>query len=151
VSGHLDVYVPIPRGRASLAVLVLQAEGVRHTPVQIPSGSTSYAAWLADTWEAGDGFVVVEYDIAPYVGAVDALAFCQEPWCVHRYPTRAGSVTWALGLVKFSTPLVRSRPGLGDEWRDVDWQSLDGAVINTLRRGAPHVHEPAVAHAQIPH
>jgi hypothetical protein len=151
----LPVVVPtlLPQ---SVASLVLDAEGVSHRE-HVCVGDAGYSELLTGLWAAGDGFVVVEHDIAPWFGAVTQLAECDRDWCMFHYPKFGGMLTRGLGCTKFSRRLVRAYPELPAAWRDIGWRVLDGtvgaAVAEALRGERPDrhplcYHQPPVAHAR---
>lgn len=137
------------------AHLALQAEGVEHEE-RVCKGDTGYAALLAEAWRAGRGFVVVEHDVAPWMGAVAQLVGCGRDWCMFRYPKYGGALTRGLGCAKFSDRLIHDYPDLSDAWQDTDWRVLDGAVggavAEVLRAEVDRFplcfHGPPVAHAR---
>lgn len=109
-----------------------------HEPVR------GYPALFSDLWNAGDTFITVEHDIIPWPGAIDGLISCPEPWCTHRFPN-GGNLMLSFGIGRY-TPIGKAPP----EWSDWEGKMLDGAVLPYLHalHGAPHVHEPPVAHAR---
>lgn len=104
-----------------------------------------YSALWCDLWTAGRTFVLVEWDIVPWPGAVTALLDCPEKWCSYQYPLHKGNLAHSFGINKVDP--VGPAP---DEWRDIHWARLDGAVLPELQKrlSRPHIHEPAVAHAK---
>jgi hypothetical protein len=107
-----------------------------------------YGRLVTETWQAGQGFILVEHDVVPWPGALAELEACAEECCAFEYP--AGS-SWcmSLGCIKFSTSLVASLP-YGNEWQNRGWDELDGAVFATLQDAQVqvHIHHPPVAHAK---
>lgn len=137
------------------AHLALAAEGVDHV-VALVDDELTYAQLLEREWSKGGGFVLVEHDIAPWPGAIDALLACPRDWCAHRYP-KGGRLVRALGCVKFSEGLVRNYPTLPDAWRGASWEALEGRILmavgdalRTRDDGAKPVcdHLPPVAHVK---
>lgn len=121
----------------------LCAEGVPHDE-HLCEGPLGYAGMVADAWR--DGFVLVEHDVVPWVGAVRQLWDCPGDWCAFRY-AKGGSTIRSLGLVKFSARLVRSNLGLADGWRGVEWRELETAVLGAVSKLVPVCkHAPAVGH-----
>lgn len=130
----------------------LTAEGVKHE-VRVVLGPLGYGDLLADAWADGAGFVLVEDDIAPWPGAIAALAGCANPWCGFDYSIGFGRFgLGTLGCVKFGRDLTRRHPSLPDGWAGVPWHALDASVVAAVRaatgRQRFHEHEPAVAHVQ---
>lgn len=111
----------------------LCAEGVEHEE-HVCDGPTGYAALVADAWRQG-GFVLVEHDVVPWVGAIRQLEECEGDWCGFRY-AKGGSTIRALGLVKFSERLARAHPDLADDWPGVAWPELEAAVLPAVSRVA---------------
>lgn len=139
------------------ATLALTAEGVPHD-VRVLVGDLEYGALVEELWDDGQGFVLVEHDVAPWFGAVAQLAECERDWCMFHYPKAGGMLIRGLGCTKFSDRLVRDYPDLPDAWKDTDWRILDGAVAvaitETLRAENPRhslcPHDPPVAHVRRP-
>ena len=153
----MRVYVPTYSGASNVAELVLYAEGVEYE-TGLVDGELDYSLFIADIWERGEGFALVEHDVAPWVGALSQLAACQEDWCMFRY-AKAGGLSRGTGCTKFSGRLVREYPDLADAWRGTPWPMIDGtvgsAVAAVLRaenpeRMLPCYHTPSVAHARGP-
>lgn len=114
-----------------IARRALLAEGVEHEE-HVCEGPRGYGELVADAWRDG-GFVLVEHDVVPWVGAIRQLEECAGDWCAFRY-AKGGSTVRALGLVKFSDRLVRAHPDLGDVWRSVHWQALEASVLGSVSR-----------------
>jgi hypothetical protein len=122
----------------------LEMEG--HEPLMIWTRDPyDYGLYFTTLWASGLPFVIVEHDIIPWPGSVQALIDCPEPWCTHRYPLHRGNVALSFGIGKY----VPTGPA-PEEWAETPWQQLDGAVVPVLNRlfGRSHVHEPPVAHAR---
>lgn len=127
-----------------LAGKALEREGVSAEVVVLDNGY-GYGRLLDRLWADGETFVLLEHDVVPWPGAVDALLACDEPWCVHEYPFAANAVRWALGCVKVAERLLRGDP----VFRGVMWNQLDAAVVRELLLACPegpHVHSPPFAH-----
>lgn len=105
---------------------------------------TDYGMCFANLWAGGEPFVICEWDIIPWPGALTALLDCPEPWCTHRYPVGA-NLTTSFGIGKYR-PTGPADPS----WAETPWHLLDGFVVPVLNRlfGRPHVHEPPVAHCR---
>jgi hypothetical protein len=137
--------------------LVLSAEGVAYETLRA-DGDLGYSLFLTEVWGRGEGFVIVEHDVAPWCGAVAQLEACSRDWCLFHYPD-GGVLSRGLGCTRFSERLVREYPDLPDAWRGVEWQMIDGAVgsavAGVLRAENPAqhpvcYHTPPVAHARRP-
>ena len=146
----MRVVVPVWDGAQDVAELVLAAEGVGYEAVRA-DGDLGYAALMEMAWSRGEGFVIVEHDVAPWYGAIADLERCESDWCLFRYPD-GGKLSRGLGCTKFSDRLVRRYPALPWAWDRVAWQLIDGAVGSAVAgTGAkPCYHEPPVAHARRP-
>ena len=153
----LRVYVPTYSGASNVAELVLYAEGVEYESALV-DGDLDYSLLIADIWARGEGFALVEHDVAPWVGALSELASCEEDWCMFRY-AKGGGLSRGVGCTKFSERLVREYPDLPDAWRGTHWDMIDGAVGSpvaaVLRAEAPErvlpcYHTPSLAHARGP-
>jgi hypothetical protein len=137
------------------AHLALTAEGVEHDVVRCV-GELGYSRLLERLWSEG-GFVVVEHDVAPWMGAIERLVACPNDWCQFRYPKHGGHLIRGLGCTKFSDRLVAGYPELSAGWSATDWRVLDGAVgaavADALKAEDPDrhplcTHEPPVAHVR---
>lgn len=113
-----------------------------------------YGRMLTEQWQSGEGFVLVEEDIAPWPGAITELIECEHECCSFEYPN--GDVTYeprsgwcqSLGCIKFSDSLVQRVP-FGQEWASRGWNELDGAVFETLHGQVEvHLHAPPLAHVK---
>jgi len=137
-----------------VASRVLATEGVPHE-VHIMASDTDYADLVADCWESGYGFVIVEHDSCPWLGAIDQITACVQPWCSFYY-AREGGKTRSLGCVKFADNLVQFSPQLAKGWRGTHWRELDGVVLRAVSKRlteAGHrypvcVHRPGIGHAR---
>lgn len=114
-------------------------------PVYVPLvGETDYDALIRRLWAAGRPFILVEHDVLPWPGAVQALWTCDRPWCAFEY-FMLGELRVALGCTKFDPSRLGPVP-LPPEpvgWRTMDWHITDTL---TTRRESAHLHEPAVGH-----
>jgi hypothetical protein len=140
----------------SVAHRCLRAEGVRHDR-RVLLKSEDYGQVLAALWRSGDGFVLIEDDVAPWPGAVHELVRCPVAWCMHDYAIGGGVMITScshagLGILKVSAALTQLDLELGERWAGIDWRQLDQPVNAAIAEltGLPygHVHEPPVAHAQ---
>lgn len=124
----------------------LRAEGVAHEE-HVCAGRFGYGRLVAAAFQRGEGFVLVEHDVVPWVGAVAQLVECEGDWCGFRY-ARSGSTVRALGLVKFSDALVRRMPrAFVSGWRGVEWPVLESAVLGAVSAfGQVCKHGPPAGH-----
>ena len=134
----------------SFASQALDAEGVKHVE-HVCEGEFGYGQMMADYWRKGEGFVLIEHDVVPWVGAVEKLQKCPSDWCSLPY-ARSGSTMISLGAVKFSTALVKSMPPETYEpWAEVSWRELDGRVLTPVHRMHRNCkHSPAAGHIRRP-
>jgi hypothetical protein len=143
------------------------------TYVQLdPDDDRHYWAVLAEWWDRGEAFVIVEHDIEIHGGVLGEFEACPEPWCTFPYarllcgPHSSWSVeAWgpgiplldkSLGCTRFSAELVRAEWDLLDrlgEWSiggspPGHWKRLDdGSAVLLHERGYQvHVHHPEVTH-----
>lgn len=147
------IAVPIPATHARMAkhwdddppaLLALRMEGLEVIPYPC-AGPCDYGRMFAELWNEGQKFVVVEHDIVPSPGAVEALLDCPEKHCTHQYPLNQGQLAISFGIGKYDP--AGTAPA---EWASTPWRMLDGAVLPEVRKrlGVPHVHEPPVAHVR---
>ena len=143
-----DVLIPA-LGPDCPAACALAREGVP-THVEIMQDDLHYGRLLAENWR-GD-VIVLEHDVVPWVGAMDAISDCSEPWCVYRYPFAPNAIRWALGCLRVNSELVAAHPDLPERWSGVVWNQLDAAVVAALSSVAegPHFHDPPLAHVKGP-
>lgn len=131
----------------SPAHYALLTEGEVHGE-HILGSRTAYGDLWADTWDEGEPFVMIEWDIILAPGQLRELCECREPWCSFRYPIPGpGEPILGMGIAK-----VKPQGPAPDEWRSTVWERLDGQVVPLLRElyHHPHEHTPAVAHARRP-
>jgi len=147
-----------------LASHALRAEGIYHQ-TRICEGPCGYGKLIADLWQEGKGFILVEHDIVPWPGALQAMWECSEYWCgypyIYPYHTYAPDSkrmllhSHAFGCVKFSDVLVKGWPDLPAEhkWDEHRWDDLDGyigrSIVFALKNECVsgwHEHNPPVAH-----
>jgi hypothetical protein len=91
------------------------------TWVDVSGDVWAYPDLLAEKWQAGATFVVVEQDVVPWPGAIEALLGCDQPWCAYGYlppdvnngRTTKGNRTVPFGCVKFADQFIRALP---DAW-----------------------------------
>ena len=150
----------------NVAARCLRAERLE-PEVRLLEHDGAYAALVAELWRDGETFVVVEDDIAPWPGAVQALQSCSHYWCGFHYclrgrwdfeATHPDQVLWGTsGCFKVTQDVMAAVPDLYKRWDAHDWRFLDVALTAALRHvfgldRAPseatfHVHTPPVAHA----
>lgn len=124
----------------------LEQEGVPHD-VLLCEGQFGYGKHLARLW-GGEGFVLLEHDVVPWVGAIQQLQDCEGDWCGFRY-AKGGSTIRALGCVKFSDRLARLE--ITEGWSREPWFSLESKVLRAVHRVTEVCkHSPALGHAKWP-
>jgi hypothetical protein len=113
------------------------------------SAPTSYWRLMMTLWASREDFTLVEHDVVPAVGGLEALGACPEDWCAYPYDC-GGHLMTALGCTKFSSAIAARHPDLishiAPEHRH--WDGLDAVVVGELhRRGEhEHVHQPPATH-----
>ena len=118
------------------------------TFVDVSYADDAYYWVLQGVWHRQQGVIIVEHDIVPPRGAIDALRACPRAWCGVPYLV---GVNWdsGLGCVKFAPELMVRFPDAVDRFESTHWQTLDGQLIGYLRpllgEGA-HLHWPAARH-----
>lgn len=148
----MNVLVAAVGSRDCPAARALLTEGVP-CEIAVCSADLDYGDALAAMWSRGEGFVVIEHDVVPWPGAMEAWASCEHPWCTYRYPFAPGKIRNALGCVRFSDELVRAHPDLPEQWQGAHWNEMDGRVYRAVKgvlgtREDPHLHEPPLAHVK---
>ena len=122
---------------------------MRHRPRYVWTGWTDESYWylLAELWEARETVILVEHDVVPAAGTLDAMAACPHDWCACEY--RCGDLYMtALGCTKFSGDLMERNPDVVNRILSRAWNGLDGQIVATLHMHGEteHVHGPAAWH-----
>ena len=124
-------------------------------------GDDGYPRFLGERWAAGETFVNVEHDVAPWPGAVDGLLDCPEPWCGYDYGDACPTgPTALLGCVKLTAELMRATPTIWDDmltqpnvWSDLGipgWGYCDLWLDQQARPVVEHhLHTPAVVNGRV--
>jgi hypothetical protein len=151
--------------RESVASLALRMEGIPHSE-EVLRDDFAYGKLFTRLWDEGEGFIIVEHDIVPWPGALQAMLDCTVEWCGYKYPyfTNYDPTdhlrffgSHGLGCVKFDDRLVQNYPDLAQrgQWDKRDWQSLDGLIGKTIVAALSagniyswHEHTPPVAHVR---
>ncbi|MBT8161001.1 MULTISPECIES: hypothetical protein [Arthrobacter] len=141
------------RANGALICLLLQSDSSHYwtllSMMWMASAGTSRDPGLSE--HVGKPLTVVEQDVVPARGVVEAMEACPEPWCASPY--QLGTGVWldeGLGCTKFSAKLIADHPDLMEVvgWIDDDgmpardWHRLDVRIARTLRDlgYAPHRH-----------
>lgn len=114
-------------------------------------GKAYDAFWrfLAQLWDEGEGFLLVEHDIEIHAEVIPQLEGCPESWCVFPFPGAGGALLYgSLGCTRFSTELIAKVPNLMKDLCVRDWRRLDSEITPALERAGctRHYHEPPVPH-----
>ena len=113
----------------------------------VSDADESYWYLLAELWEARETVILVEHDVVPAAGTLDAMAACPHDWCACEY--RCGDLYMtALGCTKFSGDLMERNPDVVNRILSRAWNGLDGQIVATLHMHGEteHVHGPAAWH-----
>lgn len=134
------------------AARALHTEGVICTVVAMYD-ELDYARALAEIWEMGEEFCLLEHDVVPWAGAMANIKGCDQPWCVYDYPFHPDRIGHALGCLRVSEILVRGFPDLPKRWIDTPWRDLESAVYRSLitvsGERKPHLHGPPLSHLRV--
>ena len=139
------------------------AEGERLYPwIEVDVSRSQYDYWdlICSMAERDVPFVVVEHDMVPPPGSIDALFRCPEPWCGHSYTVEMGDVVdlfgdlGTLGLTCFKGEALDRVAEVLRGWGPITWSILDGSVYRALKIPVPpatsglsiHRHYPNAAH-----
>ena len=109
----------------------------------------AYYLFLAQLWEEGEGFLIVEEDIELHADVIPQLEACPEPWCLFGFPGAGGALLrGSLGCTRFSTELLVAHPDLMAKLPVRDWKRLDSEILPALTKlgYTQHIHEPPVPH-----
>ena len=132
------------------AARALRQEQVPHEVI-LTEDDHAYGRLLERLWREHTGFVLLEWDIVPWPGAIRELWHCPLPFCQHRY-AYAGELKMHMGCVKFSGLFTSKHRGIPFEqqWPQQHWSELAGHVTAWIanRVERPHEHWPAFAHCK---
>jgi hypothetical protein len=143
------VVVAIPPSAVVMyAVRALVSNCVLHE-TRIMEDDFAYGRLLTELWNQGETFIVVEHDIVPWLGALEHLAACPQPYCAFPYRI-GGGIGAGLGCTKIAGSLLRK---LGaHDFSAVRWDLLDGKVSDAIAaagRTTMHLHFPPVTHMHV--
>lgn len=108
----------------------------------------AYSELLEKLWRNKEGFIILEHDIIPWIGALDALEECEEDWCSYPYPFAPNTIRTAMGCIKISSDIINDNPDLYKKWHKKLWNQMDGTLIPALIESnyKEHIHYPPLAH-----
>lgn len=153
------VVITKPYTQMSVAEKCLAVEGIAHRVNVVEPSRTyaerpeAYAGMLAALWQDGREFINLEHDVAPWPGALIDLWSCPQPFCYFCYPSWSqGHLTAGLGCMKFGQRVLDRIPNSWEDWGNVPWWDLDGAIVSDVIEAGfeGHVHSPPVAHVRRP-
>ena len=83
-------------------------------PAKLSDPDEDYGRFMAERWDRGAGFIIVEQDVVPTPEQIDGLRVCGHPLCSFGYE---GEDTQNLmfGCVRFSADFIAAYPNL---WTD---------------------------------
>lgn len=149
------------RTRASLALYAPQAE-----MVELGTDLDCYWELLAQLWEVGEAFCVVEHDIEVGPETLQEFAVCPEWWCVAPYngarslvpPHERTLLRRSLGCARFDAELLATHPGIMQQVGQIDdayppivrrdYRRLDARLSSVLEglEFEAHQHAPVLHH-----
>lgn len=144
----MRVVVPYTPGMLSAAVpYALRAHPADVVEWRPTEGERGYWDLMRGLWREGRSFVVVEQDVVPWPGAVEALWACPSDWCCHDYSDE-GVPSPMLGCTKIGAGLIARNPGIWDgRPRGGFSAGIDMHLWERCSPGAdPHFHHPPVTH-----
>lgn len=147
------VVISKPFGVTCPAELTLGVEGIEYETHSVSFSDFSYASVLTGVWQVQSEFINLEHDVAPWPGALDQLHDCPEPFCFFQYPFwPAYHLGTGIGCMKFGQAVLDAIPESWENWGNLSWWDLDGAVVaDVLGSGfKAHQHGPPVAHVRRP-
>lgn len=135
-----------PRFDPSLTLSVLRSQLIRPRLENTGPADDGYQDVIEQLWAERETFVLIEGDILPWPGAVEAIWDCPEPWCDYAFLLGGGYSGLGLGCVKFDASLMDEDPWI--EGRPERWDEVDGRLLRKLQaRGFKnHRHSPPVIH-----
>jgi hypothetical protein len=111
----------------------------------------AYARVLANHWQTGETFMVVEPDIVVRHDVIEAFRTCGCPYGCYPYPWLT-DVGPALGCTWFKAEFLAKYPAAmkGVQDSNVSWNQVDVVLMRHILarhyKEQPHVHLPAVQH-----
>ena len=121
--------------------------------VDVGRTPVAYYELLRSLWSDGQGFVLIEHDVVPAPGTLDAFGACPSPWCSTASDTWEWWGRWfsagkgrewlASGLCcnRFRRSVILANPDLFDlPMRDRHWAKLDCATVGRITTHDPHCH-----------
>ena len=128
-------------------LLSLEASGYEVEYRDTSASDTAYAELVMELWKHGEGFAIVEADMAFPPEALQRLVECENDYCAGIYPwsTQLGP---ALGFTKFGTSLLNNVnvPNLGGtHYRQTDIAVLR-LQLGRRHQRQPHLHLPPIRH-----
>ena len=115
-----------------------------------------YASLFAAWWTKPGDLIIVEQDIVPPAGAIDAMVKCERPWCSHSYYCNNPMPAYGLGLCRFTWAIKQIHPTLGEQAardfrgnaRRMHWMNLNERIIDLMNHWGitVHLHEPFAEH-----
>lgn len=154
-----SIVITKPFNGSCVAERCLEVEGIVHGVCTIRQSwdyghqPEAYAGVLAMYWAAGEEFINLEYDVAPWPGAMHQLWACPEAFCHFSYPGfPLGRSVEGIGCTKFGQAVIEAIPNSWEDWGNVPWWDLDGAIISEVKAAGfeRHEHLPNVAHVRRP-
>ena len=121
----------------------------------VGSSDTAYHSLLTQLWSVGEGFGLLEHDLAPSDALLSELLACPHEWCAAPYlyaPQGKRILIWGgLGCTKFRESLLRREPDAMARIERCHWEVLDLNLADLLmKRGyEPHSHLPACRHLRL--
>lgn len=140
----MNVYVAY----AKLEPETAAAAGPGATYVDTGGDDEAYWRLLRDLWARKRSFILLEQDIVPPPGALEALEACPHEWCGVPYPV--GNI-WGVfhGCTKYGASIIKRYPEALRSFSSRYWQNLDSqliAYIGRRQKEGPHFHWPAAEH-----
>jgi len=131
-------------GEPGLAENALMEQEIEYETFSVDGGA-AYSHQLARIWREGEGFLLIEADLAPPPGAVEEICGCEHPWCSAPYISPILHIS--LGVLKLTTEAVQETQDLPAVWEGEHWGTLDSKLIPSLLARQPlHSHLPPWGH-----
>lgn len=159
-AAHVVVPYTVEKLREQTMTAVMEWGGDHTFYALDPTDDYAYARVLMDWWERHQDLVVIEQDIVPAPGMIDALLACAEAWCGYPYHVGEGRYTYGLGLCKIAATVMARHPALGMlAMRDhrgricaQPWPAVNEALERQMTRCGytMHHHEGVPVHLHYP-
>lgn len=123
--------------------------------IDVGSSDIAYGQLMAELWQTGEDFLIIEHDIEATANAMNEVLNCRCPWGVSPYRHgNGGYLTRSLGFARFRSQLLSAIPDAMVRVNTIDtpapaghWTWIDGHLQTLLVAEGYDAH----AHSDVPH